>query len=167
MKEFIGRVVAPGTVTAPALVSHGGLNTLASFQKALQFGDKKATCGDQNNPDLYNKEMAGKALCLPQTIGSTTGGLVLYCACAMQRQPACMLFSNPIDSLAAAGSILASGSQTEAKIEPAAARESMGLLNSIQAGCRCIAQAQYSTRPPVVEPMVWGRHKALPAISLL
>ena len=108
MKEFIGRVVAPGTVTAPALVSHGGLNTLASFQKALQFGDKKATCGDQNNPDLYGKEMLGKALCLPQTIGSTTGGLVLYCACAMKRMPACMLFSKPIDSLAAAGSILAS-----------------------------------------------------------
>ncbi len=108
MREFKGRVVAPGTVSAPALVSHGGLNTLASFQKALQFGDKKATCSDQNNPDLYNKEMAGKALCLPQTIGSTTGGLVLYCACAMERQPACMLFSKPIDSLAAAGSILAS-----------------------------------------------------------
>ena len=108
MREFTGRIVAPGTVTAPALVSHGGLNTLASFQKALQFGDKKATCGDQNNPDLYGKEMLGKALCLPQTIGSTTGGLVLYCACAMERQPACMLFSKPIDSLAAAGSILAS-----------------------------------------------------------
>ena len=108
MKEFQGRVVTPGTVTAPALVSHGGLNTLASFQKALQFGDKKATCGDQNNPDLYGKQMLGKALCLPQTIGSTTGGLVLYCACAMERQPACMLFSKPIDSLAAAGSILAS-----------------------------------------------------------
>ena len=108
MREFNGRVVAPGTVTAPALVSHGGLNTLASFQKALQFGDKKATCGDQNNPDLYGKQMLGTALCLPQTIGSTTGGLVLYCACAMERQPACMLFSTPIDSLAAAGSILAS-----------------------------------------------------------
>ena len=108
MKEFKGRVVAPGTVTAPALVSHGGLNTLASFQKAVQFGDKKATCGDQNNPELHGKELAGKALCLPQTIGSTTGGLVIYCACAMGRQPACMLFSNPIDSLAAAGSILAS-----------------------------------------------------------
>ena len=108
MKKFQGRVIAPGTVTASALVSHGGLNTLASFQGALQFGDKKATCGDQNNPDLYNKEMAGKALCLPMTIGSTTGGLVLYCACAMGRQPACMLFSTPIDSLAAAGSSLAS-----------------------------------------------------------
>lgn len=108
MMKFKGRVVTPGVVTAEALVSHGGLNTLASFQKALQFGDKKATCGDQNNPDLYGKQMAGKALCLPQTIGSTTGGLVLYCACSMGRQPACLLFSNQIDSLAAAGSILAS-----------------------------------------------------------
>ena len=116
MKEFIGRVVAPGCVKAEALVSHGGLNTLASFQKALQFGDKEATCGDQNNPDLYNKPMAGAALCLPQTIGSTTGGLVLYCACAMQRQPACMLFSKPIDSLAAAGSILASVWLEDAKM---------------------------------------------------
>ena len=107
MKTFKGRVVAAGTAKAEAVVSHGGLNTLASFQKALQFGDKKATCGDQNNPDLYGKEMAGKALCLPQTIGSTTGGLVLYCACSMKRQPACMLFSQPIDSLAAAGAILA------------------------------------------------------------
>ena len=107
MKSFKGRVIAPGEVTAQAVVTHGGLNTLASFQKALQFGDKKATCGDQSNKDLYGKQMAGKALCLPQTIGSTTGGLVLYCACSMGRQPACMLFSNPIDSLAGAGVILA------------------------------------------------------------
>ena len=108
MREFTGRVIAPGTVKAEAVVSRQGFNTLASLQSALQFGDKKATCSDQNNTDLYNKPLAGKALCLPMTIGSTTGGLVLYTACAMGRQPACMLFSNPIDSLAAAGSILAS-----------------------------------------------------------
>ena len=107
MREFKGRVISPGETSAEAVVSHGGLNTLASFQTALQFGDKKAMCGDQNNPDLYGKQMAGRALCLPQTIGSTTGGLVLYCACAMKRQPACMLFSEPIDSLAAAGTVLA------------------------------------------------------------
>lgn len=107
MKTFQGRVVTEGEVTAKALVSHNGLNTLASFQKALQFGDKKATCGDQNNPDLYNKKMAGTALCLPRTIGSTTGGLVLYCAVSIDRAPACMLFSEPIDSLAGAGAILA------------------------------------------------------------
>ena len=107
MKEFKGRVVAPGSVTAKALVSHGGLNTLASFQKALQFGDKKATCGDQNNPDLYGKKMFGKALCLPRTIGSTTGGMALYTVCATGKQPACMLFSKSIDTLAASGAILA------------------------------------------------------------
>ena len=107
MKEFKGRVVTSGTVTAEAVVTHGGFNTLASLQGALQFGDKTATCKDQNNPDLFGKPTAGKALCLPMTIGSTTGGLVLYCACAMNRQPACMLFSEHIDSLSAAGAILA------------------------------------------------------------
>ena len=107
MKTFKGRPVVPGNVSAPALVTRQGFNTLASFQKALMFGDKTAKCSDQNNPDLFGKAMAGKALCLPQTIGSTTGGLVLYCACSMGRQPACMLFSKPIDSLAAAGTVLA------------------------------------------------------------
>ena len=102
-----GRVVAPGEVKAEALVSHGGFNTLASFQMALMFGDKQVKCGDQNNPDLYKKPMLGKALCLPETIGSTTGGMVLYTACALGKQPACMLFSKPIDSLAASGAILA------------------------------------------------------------
>ena len=103
---FQGRVVTPGCAQAEALVSHGGLNTLASFQKSLQFGDKTAKCGDQNNPDLYGKPMAGKALCLPQTIGSTTGGMVLFTVCSHGKQPACMLFSLPIDSLAASGAIL-------------------------------------------------------------
>ena len=107
MKEFKGRVVTPGCVSAEAVVTHGGFNTLASLQGALQFGDKTATCKDQNNPDLFGKPIAGKALCLPITIGSTTGGLVLYCACAMHRNPACMLFSEHIDSLAAAGAVLA------------------------------------------------------------
>ena len=107
MKTFKGRIVTPGTVTAEALVSHVGFNTLASFQKSLQFGGKKVIVNDQNNADLYGKEIGGKALCLPQTIGSTTGGLVLYCACKMKKNPACMLFSNKIDSLACAGAVLA------------------------------------------------------------
>jgi predicted aconitase with swiveling domain len=71
------------------------------------FGDKKATCSDQNNTDLYGRPMHGVALCLPQTIGSTTGGMVLYCAAALGQQPSCLLFSKTIDSLAAAGAILA------------------------------------------------------------
>ena len=106
MKQFKGRVIVPGTCIAEARVSHGGFNTLASYQMALMFGDKKVKCGDQNNPDIYKQPMIGKALCLPQTIGSTTGGMVLYTACSVGKQPACMLFSMPIDSLAASGAIL-------------------------------------------------------------
>ena len=95
MKQFKGRVIVPGTCRAEALVSRGGFNTLASYQMALMFGDKQVKCGDQNNADIYKKPMLGKALCLPMTIGSTTGGMVLYTACAMGKQPACMLFSMP------------------------------------------------------------------------
>lgn len=89
MKTFKGRVIVPGTVSAEALVSSQGFNTLASFQKALMFGDKKAHCSDQNNLDLYKKEIAGKALCLPQTIGSTTGGNG-YILCRFDGAPACL-----------------------------------------------------------------------------
>ena len=108
MKQFKGRVITPGEVTCEAVVTKQGFNTLASLQMALQFGDKEVKCGDQNNEELVGKPLINKALCLPQTIGSTTGGLVLYCACAMEKNPACMLFSNHIDSLAAAGAVLAS-----------------------------------------------------------
>ena len=108
MRKFKGRIVTPGTVTAKAVVTKQGFNTLASLQMALQFGDKQVKCGDQNNLELYKKPLYQKALCLPQTIGSTTGGLVLYCACEMKKNPACLLFSNHIDSLACAGAVLAS-----------------------------------------------------------
>ncbi len=107
MREFKGRVISAGQVTAEAVVTTQGFNTLASLQMALQFGDKQVKCGDQNNAELHGKPLINKALCLPQTIGSTTGGLVLYCACAMHKNPACMLFANHIDSLAAAGAVLA------------------------------------------------------------
>ena len=107
MKQFKGRVVVPGSCTAEALVSRGGFNTLASYQTPMLLGDKQVKCGDQNNPDLYKKPMFGKALCLPITIGSTTGGMVLYTVCALGKSPACMLFSMPIDSLAASGAIMA------------------------------------------------------------
>ena len=107
-RTFKGRVITKGTARAEALVSHGGLNTLASYQQCMLFGDKKVRCGDQNNPDLYKKSMIGKAMCLPMTIGSTTGGMALFTVCDLGKNPACMLFSESIDSLAASGAILAS-----------------------------------------------------------
>lgn len=103
---FKGRPILSGTCQGEALVSHGGFNTLASYQTTLVLHTKTAVCSDQNNVDLYKKPMDGKILCLPQTIGSTTGGLVLMTACDAGVQPKAMLFANPIDSLAAAGVIL-------------------------------------------------------------
>ena len=107
MKEFKGRVVAGGTFKGEAAVSHQGFNTLASFQKSALKNAKQVLVSDQNNKDLYGVNITGKALCLPITIGSTTGGLVIQTVCQMGIAPACFLFSKTIDSLAASGIVLA------------------------------------------------------------
>ncbi len=107
MKEFKGRVVAGGNWKGEAVVSHQGMNTLASYQKSAMAGAKEVIVADQNNPDLFQQNITGKAHCLPVTIGSTTGGLVIQTVCAMKINPAAYLFSEHIDSLAASGIVLA------------------------------------------------------------
>lgn len=107
-KVFKGRPVVAGVVKEKeAVVTHQGLNTLASFQKSALKKAKEVICSDQNNPDLYEKNLTDRVICLPKTIGSTTGGMVLYSVCALNMHPCAMLFSETIDSLAAAGVILA------------------------------------------------------------
>ena len=106
MKQFKGRVINGGYYKGEAVVSRQGVNTLATFQKSALSGAKQVIVADQNNPDIFGKNITGKALCLPQTIGSTTGGMVIQVICSMGINPACMLFSEHIDSLAGAGIIL-------------------------------------------------------------
>jgi uncharacterized protein len=105
-KTFKGRVVLGGNLKGECVVSHEGVNTLASFQKSALKKAKKVICSDQNNKELYNKNLTGKIMCLPKTIGSTTGGMVLQTIAQMGIGPLAMLFSEHIDSLAAAGIIL-------------------------------------------------------------
>ena len=105
-KEFKGRPVVAGNVTAEALVTHTGFNTLANLKTAGSVLNKKGELIDHNNPELVGKLIPGKALCLPETIGSTTGGMVLYCVAKLGAGPACMLFSKPADTLAVAGACL-------------------------------------------------------------
>ena len=107
MKTFQGRVIAGGDWEGEAVVSRAGVNTLATFQKSAMANKKEVTVSDQNNPDIYGLNITGKALCLPITIGSTTGGLVIQTVCSMKINPACFLFSEHIDSLAASGIVLA------------------------------------------------------------
>lgn len=114
IRTFKGRVIAGGEVTAEAVVTRQGFNTLASMQ--MMFIQSKTKCVDQSNPDIYKKILGGKALCLPQTIGSTTGGMFLYSAVQSGKAPACLLFSKDIDSLAAAGAVLADVWSEKAKM---------------------------------------------------
>lgn len=107
MKEFKGRVIAPGNWEGEAVVTRQGFNTLATFQKSAIANKSEVIAADQNNADLFGRNITGKALCLPITIGSTTGGLVIQTVCAMGINPKCFLFSEHIDSLAASGIVLA------------------------------------------------------------
>jgi predicted aconitase with swiveling domain len=106
-KVFTGRPVIAGSAKGEALVSRVGVNVLASFQRDLLAKRRTLRSGDQNNPELFGKALTGKLLCLPRTIGSTTGGMILQKAAAIGAAPAAFLFSERIDSLAAAGLILA------------------------------------------------------------
>ena len=107
MKQFKGRVLASGNYKGKVIVSRQGVNTLATFQKSALMNKKQVIASDQNNSDIYQKNITGIALALPMTIGSTTGGMVLQVVCSMGINPSCLLFSEPIDSLAAAGVVLA------------------------------------------------------------
>lgn len=106
-KVFKGRVVGGGALVGEAIVSRQGVNTLATFQSSALKNAKQVLSSDQNNPDIYKQNLTGKILCLPKTIGSTTGGLVIQAICAMGINPSAMLFSEEIDSLACSGILLA------------------------------------------------------------
>lgn len=107
MKTFKGRNITAGNFKGEAVVTHTGMNTLASYQMSFMPGAKSAVVGDQNNPELFKQNVTGKIVCLPKTIGSTTGGMVIQAMCNLKLNPAAYLFSEDIDSLAASGMILA------------------------------------------------------------
>lgn len=106
-RQFKGRVIAPGFYRGEAVVSRQGVNTLATFQSSALKNAKEVIVSDQNNQDIFGLNITGKALCLPMTIGSTTGGMVIQTVCQMGIAPAVFLFSEHIDSLAASGIVLA------------------------------------------------------------
>ena len=107
-KTFKGRPILSGDLEGPAMVSHIGLNTLSTY-KTVMFGGvtDKAVCSDGDNTDLYGKDITNAFLCLPQTIGSTTGGFVLMGVAKLGLAPKAMLFANHVDSLAIGGLLMA------------------------------------------------------------
>jgi len=106
-KTFHGRAIFPKDVEGEALVTHTGFNTLASFYGSILDEAKAAMCSDHTNRELFGKNLTNKILCLPKTSGSTSAGAALEKVAQMKIAPKAMLFSESIDSLAAAGVILA------------------------------------------------------------
>lgn len=107
-QTFHGRPLLPGSVEGEATVSHIGFNTLSTYKANVLGGvSDKALCTDGDNKDLYQKDLNGAIICLPQTIGSTTGGFVLMGVAQMGLAPKAMLFSKHVDSLAIGGLLMA------------------------------------------------------------
>ena len=107
-KTFHGRPVLSGEIEGSATVSRIGLNTLSTYKPVMFAGvTDKAVCSDGDNKDLYGKDITGAILCLPQTIGSTTGGFVLMGVAKLGLAPKAMLFANHVDSLAIGGLLMA------------------------------------------------------------
>jgi predicted aconitase with swiveling domain len=102
-----GRAILPGNVTGTAVVSKVGFNTYASFFDSIHTPSPRAVCADSGNADLFGTDLAGKIICLPNTTGSTSSGAVWQRLVKMGNAPLAILFSKPIDSLAAGGLIVA------------------------------------------------------------
>lgn len=108
MKQtFKGRAIIPVALEGKALVTHTGFNTYASFYNSIHSPSDSAVCADSGNSELYGKVLSGKVICLQKTIGSTSAGAVWQRVAQLGVAPKAMLFSQPIDSLAAAGLIVA------------------------------------------------------------
>lgn len=107
-KTFNGRVVLPGQISGKATVSRQAFNTSGSYQENMFAGrTDSAPCTDSSNKELYQKDLSGAILCTPTTVGSTMGGMCLMGMVAIGVGPRALLFSKPIDTLAAAGVLMA------------------------------------------------------------
>jgi predicted aconitase with swiveling domain len=104
---FKGRPVMPGDFEGSALVTHQGFNTLASFYQSMLAHADQAVCSDQGNRDLCQKNLTGKVICIPKCVGSTSAGATWDRVASMGIAPQGILFSEFIDSLSAAGLVLA------------------------------------------------------------
>ncbi len=107
-KTFKGRVVLAGKVSGQATVSKQAFNTSGSYFDNMFGGvTDSAPCSDASNKALFGKDLSGAILCLPTSVGSTMGGMSLMGMKAIGVGPQALLFSKPIDTLAAAGVLMA------------------------------------------------------------
>jgi len=106
-KTFKGRPVLPGKVEDTAEVSHYGFSTSAVYVEVVFKDSNSGVCKDGDNKELYGRDLTGKIVCTPQTIGSSSGACMFLAICEKDIQPKAFLFANHIDSLASCGLLMA------------------------------------------------------------
>jgi len=106
-KTFKGRPLLSGTAEDTAEVSHVGFSPSASYVEVVFSGSKSGVIKDHDNKDLYGRDLKGKILCLPQSIGSSAGACMIMAAAKADVTPKVMLFANHVDSISACGLLMA------------------------------------------------------------
>jgi predicted aconitase with swiveling domain len=107
-KTFQGRVVLAGELAGTATVSRQPFNTSGSYFENMFAGRTDgAPCTDSSNAELFGRDLTGMILCTPTTVGSTMGGMTLMGMKDIGVGPRALLFSKAIDTLAAAGVLMA------------------------------------------------------------
>ena len=106
-KKFKGRPLLQGNAEETAEVSHVGFSPTASYIEIVFKNSKSGVIKDHENTDLYGRDISGKILCLPQSIGSSAGACMMMAAAKVNALPKAMLFSNHVDSLSACGLLMA------------------------------------------------------------
>jgi len=106
-KTFKGRPLLSGNAEETAEVSHVGFSPSASYIEVVFSGSKSGVIKDHDNKDLYGRDLKGKILCLPQSIGSSAGACMMMAAAKADVTPKVMLFANHVDSISACGLLMA------------------------------------------------------------
>ncbi len=107
-KTFQGRPVVAGDIGGKALVSKQPFNPTSSYIENIWGGaTDKAPCTDQDNKELFKKDLNGVILCTPQSIGSSMGGAAFMAVAGLGVAPKAVLYSRHIDAVSASGIVMA------------------------------------------------------------
>ncbi len=107
MSALRGRPVFPGAAEGRAVVCPTPFNTLAQLYDAVVRGAADARLGDPATPTLVGVDLAGRVLCVPALVGSTSAGAIWEDLARRGLAPAAVLVAGPIDPLTAAGLAIA------------------------------------------------------------
>lgn len=132
IKTFKGRPALKGNVSGNAEVTQLGFNATACYIDVLFADSNSGVCKDHDN-NLFGRDLAGSILCIPQTVGSSAAACLYMSIVERGIAPKAMLFSEPIDSIAACGLVMA---YYWAKGTPIVAIDNLGdnFLNTVKEG---------------------------------